>query len=198
MYRDYRCIDMDVQNDRCINIIKGNLLELAYRIDAGQPNNGYLHTGEAGNPVATQFRKPDASGAPVWHWRMPGELLVLCTSREAEIRLRCWWSRYRKSGRESGEWQSRVDKQAKLPFFWTFLIYMCHLPPSRKCQSSILQEHLLPFVSSSWEHAHKHTYPKARILVHSRSIELTLKVNCHSSFTISKQFHVLKVLCAVY
>lgn len=96
------------------------------------------------------------------------------------------------SGRESGRQASQAA------FFWTFLIYMCHLPHSRKCQSSILQEHLLPFVSSSWEHAHKHTYPKARILVHSRSIELTLKVNRHSSFTLSKQFHVLKVLCAVY
>lgn len=52
-----------------------------------QFGNGQLHAREAENPVASPFRKLDASAAPVWKlkvWKFPGEYQVLSLTFKAE------------------------------------------------------------------------------------------------------------------
>lgn len=52
-----------------------------------QFGNGQLHAREAENPVASPFRKLNASAAPIWKlkvWKFPGEYQVLSLTFKAE------------------------------------------------------------------------------------------------------------------
>lgn len=165
MYRHYRCIDIDVQiqNDRCINIIKGDLLKQLIEQTLGSPTMATCILEKPGSSYTVQgvicLRNRNLALEDVRRAFAP---LYISEGRHQTQMLVEHDSRHRKTGAHQQEAEAELGRQAsQAAFFWTFFIYMCHLPPCRKCQSSILWEHPLPFVSSSWEHAHKHSYPKA-------------------------------------